>query len=417
MNKLVKYSVATLLATGLFGMSTQTTSAATNYQRLTHNAYAYNYNGQRANHKLYKKGSKVKVIGSITLNGKKYNIISGNVYIKTLNFKKTRTNTIADLGDGYETSLIRNSYVYNSKGQRIKGMKLRKNHSITYYGQPVRINGKKYVLIGANQYVRSSNVLLSYDGPTGSDSINHTHHNATNTTRRNGSKNSTSNSTSNSSSAKGSKQSNTSNKTNSDAQSSHTAQNGNRTTNTGNAQTTKGNLPTSEDYESLSEAIQRAQLINLDTIHMWATWPKQKAFDTAYSKALYYLGNRHDAASIGLTANDVKNVVSALDAARNNLDGNDNFDKRPKVKVLVYPSDEHKPDKYEWTPEEKQQTMQQVLDLVGRIYGSNDVHFMDKDDQTIGLNDADGNPHSFNTKDYIKEIDIYEPTGQVMNNY
>ena len=65
MNKLVKYSTAALLTAGLFGMNTQTTNAATSHRRLTHNAYAYNYNGQRANKKLYRKGSRVKVIGTI----------------------------------------------------------------------------------------------------------------------------------------------------------------------------------------------------------------------------------------------------------------------------------------------------------------------------------------------------------------
>lgn len=74
MNKIVKYSATVLIVAGLFGINAQTANAATGYQRLTHNAYAYNYNGQRANHKLYRKGSKVRVIGSITLNGKKYNI-------------------------------------------------------------------------------------------------------------------------------------------------------------------------------------------------------------------------------------------------------------------------------------------------------------------------------------------------------
>lgn len=147
MKRFYKYVTFAVIAASLMDAS-QTVNAATGYQRLTHNAYAYNYNGQRVNHKTYRKGSRVKVIGSIELNGKKYNIISGNIYIKTSNFKKARANANADLGDGYETSLIRNSYVYNSKGQRIKGMKLRKNHSVTYYGSPVRIRGKKYVLIG-----------------------------------------------------------------------------------------------------------------------------------------------------------------------------------------------------------------------------------------------------------------------------
>ena len=204
MNKLVKCSAAALLAASLFGFGGQFVNAATGYQRLTHNAYAYTYNGKSANAKLYKKGSKVKVIGSIKLKGKKYNIISGNVYINASNFAKRRSRNV--LGDGYETQLLHNSYVYNAKGQRIKGTKLRKGHSVTCYDNPIRIHGKKYVQIGNGQFVRSSNVLLSYNGPTGSDSLNHTHHNASSNTSsttkqiNSNSSNSTTNNGSNSSS-------------------------------------------------------------------------------------------------------------------------------------------------------------------------------------------------------------------------
>lgn len=138
------------------------------------------------------------------MKGKKYNIISGNVYINASNFAKRRSRNV--LGDGYETQLLHNSYVYNAKGQRIKGTKLRKGHSVTCYDNPIRIHGKKYVQIGNGQFVRSSNVLLSYNGPTGSDSLNHTYHNASSNTSsttkqiNSNSSNSTTNNGSNSSS-------------------------------------------------------------------------------------------------------------------------------------------------------------------------------------------------------------------------
>ena len=154
MNKLVKCSAAALLAASLFGFGGQSVNAATGYQRLTHNAYAYTYNGKSANAKLYKKGSKVKVIGSIKLKGKKYNIISGNVYINASNFAKRRSRNV--LGDGYETQLLHNSYVYNAKGQRIKGTKLRKGHSVTCYGNPIRIHGKSmFKLVMVNSYAQA----------------------------------------------------------------------------------------------------------------------------------------------------------------------------------------------------------------------------------------------------------------------
>ena len=101
MNKIYKYSATALVAASLFALSAQTANAATGYQRLTHNAYAYTYTGKRANHRLYRKGNRVKVIGSIELNGKKYNIIAGNLYIKAANFSSKKTATTTDLGDGY----------------------------------------------------------------------------------------------------------------------------------------------------------------------------------------------------------------------------------------------------------------------------------------------------------------------------
>ena len=117
MKRFYKYAATAVIAASLMGAS-QTVNAATGYQRLTHNAYAYNYNGQRVNHKPYRKGSRVKVIGSIELNGKKYNIILGNIYIKASNFKKARANANADLGDGYETSLILDPQLIRVQFQR-----------------------------------------------------------------------------------------------------------------------------------------------------------------------------------------------------------------------------------------------------------------------------------------------------------
>lgn len=417
MNKLVKYSVATLLATGLFGMSTQTTSATTNYQRLTHNAYAYNYNGQRANHKLYKKGSKVKVIGSITLNGKKYNIISGNVYIKASNFKKARTNANADLGDGYETSLIRNSYVYNSKGQRIKGMKLRKNHSITYYGHPVRINGKKYVLIGANQYVRSCNVLLAYNGPTGSDSMNHAHHNvATSTTKRNISSNASSSSNANSS-----KQNNINSKTSdkqtannslssNNKQSSNTNNSASSNTNNGN-QPINGSLATDADYAALSQAAENAKLALNN--NQSATWARRKAVYAALRPADSYTAtynqekNHQISYQVKTTSADIQKTISDLNKAVANLDGAAERAKMPTVifKVSVDNGLVEEP----LTKAQRDQ----LLSVVNDINGSTDAHFMDGTNyKQVGFTDGDGITRTNYSSTYYNSKYIDANTGK-----
>ena len=391
MNKLVKYSVATLLATGLFGMSTQTTSATTNYQRLTHNAYAYNYNGQRANHKLYKKGSKVKVIGSITLNGKKYNIISGNVYIKASNFKKARTNANADLCDGYETSLIRNSYVYNSKGQRIRGMKLRKGHNVTYYDRPVRINGKKYVQIGDNQYVRSSNVLLAYDGPISSTTNNHTNSNNTSTSNPNTTNNSQQNTASNSSSS--------SNSTNTANSAPTTNGSNNQSSNTGSNQTTTNSeLPTEDDYKALDALLDKAASAD-DADEGASSYATRKPFEDATSKGWDCMNNYMLSKSIPTTYTkaDLQKMMSDIETTMKNLDG---YGKEENMPVIVV-EESMQGRKIDLTPEVRQQ----VLSFVNKWRGSTDAKFVDND-ENIQYTDPNGKVQKSGLWGFAREKDV-----------
>lgn len=370
MNKLVKCSAAALLAASLFGFGGQFVNAATGYQRLTHNAYAYTYNGKSANAKLYKKGSKVKVIGSIKLKGKKYNIISGNVYIKASNFAKRRSRNV--LGDGYETQLLHNSYVYNAKGQRIKGTKLRKGHSVTCYGNPIRIHGKKYVQIGNGQFVRSSNVLLSYNGPTGSDSLNHTHHNASSNTSSTNKGNSTTNkSTSGSSTTDKKDQSkpDTSKKdSNKKDQSKPDSKTPSKSGDTKNSdKPNKVDLPTQVDYNALSDAIIMARRAG----YQMSSYAKKKIYDSAMEKANYYIEFR-DYSGNNISGADVRKVTSDLNAAVAGLDWKKEIAKFPTITVEI---DKNGKRKWNWTPKAEQQ----VLKVVNEIYGSTDAHFLHKD--------------------------------------
>lgn len=443
MNKLVKCSAAAILAASLFSMSGQSVNAATGYQRLTHNAYAYTYSGKRANNKLYKKGSKVKVIGSITLNGKKYNIISGNVYIKASNFAKRRSST---LGGGYETQLLHNSYVYNAKGQRIKGKKLLKNHSVTCYGNPIRIHGKKYIQVGKGQFVRLSNVLYSYDGPTGSDSLNHTHHNASsntsNTTKRNSSNNSSNSTTSNGS--------NSSSQSNSSSSSSNTT-NGSSTTSksTSGSSTTdkkdsnkpdtnkkdqskpdsktpsksgdnKGNKPsdskntgknsskadtslaTDADYVALYEAMQKA--VN-PASREYATLTKREAFDEAYQKASNYLhAYQFNDPTPTATVSDIKKAISDLNTTLNNLNGTIIENEMPRVSIEVLPNNTRK---ILWANDQQKQ---KVLDIANQIYGSKDARFVKlTDDSEIVLTNCFGVKNCIiSANDLVKARYIYD---------
>lgn len=369
MNKIVKYSATVLIVAGLFGINAQTANAATGYQRLTHNAYAYNYNGQRANHKLYRKGSKVRVIGSITLNGKKYNIIQGNIYIKAANFKKNNVSN-TDLGEGYETSLLRNSYIYNSKGQRIKGLKLRKGHSVTYYGQPIRIKGKKYVLIGKNQYVRSSNVLLSYNGPIDQNNVD----------KGKNTKNNNSNSSSNTT--------NSNILTNTNVNDGNQAANNtpisnNQSSNTNNNQTaTNSEFPTEDDYKALNALLNKADSVD-DDDEGASSYATRKPFEDATSKGWDCMNNYMLSKSIPTTYTkiDLQKMMSDIETTMKNLDG---FSKDENKPVVIIENSVNGR-KVDLTPAVKQQ----ILDFVNKWKGSTDAHFMDNDDQ-IAYTTPDG---------------------------
>ena len=428
MNKLVKCSAAALLAASLFGFGGQFVNAATGYQRLTHNAYAYTYNGKSANAKLYKKGSKVKVIGSIKLKGKKYNIISGNVYINASNFAKRRSRNV--LGDGYETQLLHNSYVYNAKGQRIKGTKLRKGHSVTCYGNPIRIHGKKYVQIGNGQFVRSSNVLLSYNGPTGSDSLNHTHHNASsntssttkqinsnssNSTTNNGS-NSSSNQSNSSSTSSTNKGNSTTNKSTSGSsttdkkdqskpdtgkkdsdkkdQSKSDSKTPSKSGDTKNSdKPNKVDLPTQADYNALSDAIIMARRAG----YQMSSYAKKKIYDSAMEKANYYIEFR-DYSGNNISGADVRKVTSDLNAAVAGLDWKKEIAKFPTITVEI---DKNGKRKWNWTPKAEQQ----VLKVVNEIYGSTDAHFLHKDPNSNTIVFTHGSfPETADTREFVKLV-------------
>lgn len=428
MNKLVKCSAAALLAASLFGFGGQFVNAATGYQRLTHNAYAYTYNGKSANAKLYKKGSKVKVIGSIKL--KNTTLLVAMFILRLLTLLNADHAIRNVLGDGYETQLLHNSYVYNAKGQRIKDTKLRKGHSVTCYGNPIRIHGKKYVQIGNGQFVRSSNVLLSYNGPTGSDSLNHTHHNASsntssttkqinsnssNSTTNNGS-NSSSNQSNSSSTSSTNKGNSTTNKSTSGSsttdkkdqskpdtgkkdsdkkdQSKSDSKTPSKSGDTKNSdKPNKVDLPTQADYNALSDAIIMARRAGCQM----SSYAKKKIYDSAMEKANYYIEFR-DYSGNNISGADVRKVTSDLNAAVAGLDWKKEIAKFPTITVEI---DKNGKRKWNWTPKAEQQ----VLKVVNEIYGSTDAHFLHKDPNSNTIVFTHGGfPETADTREFVKLV-------------
>ena len=280
----------------------------------------------------------------------------------------------------------------NSKGKRVRDKKLLKNHDITYYGKVLMIKGKKYVQIGDNQYVRSSNVLLAYDGPISSNSNVNRH--ATNCSSNNdtsiNSNNSTNNSNNNNvvnntaNSQNGSKSSKT-NQTNN--QSANILRNGNQ-----NNQTNT-DVATDTDFEALSLAIQKAEA----TKYYDATFARAQAYHQAKEAAEVLMVNHKHPYKYQpvITAAEVHTATANVEAAAANLDGDAEYDKMPNVKIERATDGDIK---YDWTPAQKQL----VLDIANEIHGSTDAHYFDNDRQ-IGLTDGNGMAHTFNTSYFLHE--------------
>ncbi|MDF7638696.1 SLAP domain-containing protein [Lactobacillus sp. ESL0791] len=119
-------------------------------QTLMHNAYLYNENGVRANSITLRHGSAIRTYGEKVINGRKFFIVKDNgetYYLAQGNINSTNR------------VLGHNAYLYNQYGILTGKRKYRKYQIIHTFGDAVRIHGKSYYCIGANQFIRASNVL------------------------------------------------------------------------------------------------------------------------------------------------------------------------------------------------------------------------------------------------------------------
>ncbi|WEV51836.1 Rib/alpha-like domain-containing protein [Lactobacillus sp. ESL0731] len=190
-------------------------------QKLTHNAYVYNQYGTRVTKKVFKRGKTVKTYGEpINIRGKKYYKLDNGYFLRATNFKKPkrdltpvqaiaadptkdrimhnsylydengkRANGIilnagtrvkidqtvhsiagrnfykTDKGyyiaveniTGTKVSLKHNAYVYNRYGSRVSKKTLKRGKKITVYGNPVKLHGASYYIVGNKTYVKTAN--------------------------------------------------------------------------------------------------------------------------------------------------------------------------------------------------------------------------------------------------------------------
>ncbi|MCO6527232.1 MAG: SLAP domain-containing protein, partial [Lactobacillus sp.] len=114
-------------------------------KRLNHNAYFYNKQGKRANLLVAKSGSIISTYGTEKINGREFYITDNGLYVAV-------NNVISN-----KRRLKRNAFVYNLYGKRVGITLLKKNSEIGTYGDPVKIKGIAYYIIGQNRYVKATN--------------------------------------------------------------------------------------------------------------------------------------------------------------------------------------------------------------------------------------------------------------------
>ncbi|WEV39984.1 SLAP domain-containing protein [Lactobacillus sp. ESL0681] len=123
--------------------STEPKSKATK-KTVMHTAYVYDQAGKKTVQKV-KAGKTVKTYGTKSINGKKYYVLANDQFLAAGNI------------DGTKRKLKHNAYVYNQHGKRIKGKHLKRNKQVRTYGSSVKLHGKRYYLVGKEQYVKRAN--------------------------------------------------------------------------------------------------------------------------------------------------------------------------------------------------------------------------------------------------------------------
>lgn len=173
--------------------------------KLGSNAYIYDKNGKRNTNykydgkvwKMIGKGSTIQTYGTTTIDGTVYFDIGDGNYIKagnvaTVNGKKYTSSTKASTtskkttttkktdsdkkatskkDDSKSIELIRNAYVYDKNGKRIKSAGTLKKGSTVEYLSTVTIKNKKYLDLGKGQFIKVGNVnaddIIDDNTPTG----------------------------------------------------------------------------------------------------------------------------------------------------------------------------------------------------------------------------------------------------------
>ncbi|WEV40905.1 SLAP domain-containing protein [Lactobacillus sp. ESL0681] len=119
---------------------------ASTRKQLHHNAYLYNKQGKRVTNLVLKSGSWVTVYGVAVINQRKFYRLEQDLYLAAGNI------------DAQVRKLNHNAYVYDQTGARVTSECKLKGSELKTYGDPVKIKGQDYLIIGDNRLVKSSNI-------------------------------------------------------------------------------------------------------------------------------------------------------------------------------------------------------------------------------------------------------------------
>lgn len=168
-----KKKLVTIAGALLMLSSMGSTVNASSQVALTHNSYVYDQNGHRIGNIVLKKNQKVKVTKTKKIKGKKYAKIGKNRFIRANNYQAVAS--FKPKAGQTSVVLAKNAYIYDEAGNTNKD-KLLKGSSHQVY-QVKWIKGNIYYMIGANQWIKGSNVgsllgMPMYPENTKSESLN-----------------------------------------------------------------------------------------------------------------------------------------------------------------------------------------------------------------------------------------------------
>ena len=110
-----------------------------------HNSYLYDEQGKRANKLVILAGSSINTVNKRLINGRSFYELEDGLFIAAANI------------DSKKMKLKYNAYIYSQHGNRIGKKVLKKRKAVKTYGDPVKINNKKYYIIAKNKFVKKAN--------------------------------------------------------------------------------------------------------------------------------------------------------------------------------------------------------------------------------------------------------------------